>query len=140
MGKLDFKEFIRALKRSHRKQVYGRLFAVDAETKEVCGCALGQGLLEIGVVSEDEVRQELVSKNTIIERRIYDPVTQKKTLRRVFINSDYESRFGTLLDSLNEQSPTGSFTGDVVGANDASEATIPTILERFWNKWLPNGL
>ena len=140
MGKIDFKEFIRALKRSHRKQVFGRLFAVDAETKEVCGCALGQGLLEIGIVSEEEIKTALLSRGVMASRKVYDPVTQKTQLRNVLEDASYETQFGSLLDSLNQQSPNGQFTGDVITANDGKELPIPNILEKFWNKWLPNGL
>lgn len=137
-GKISFKDFIRALKRANRKQIYGRLFALDKKTGEVCGCALGQGLLEYGAVTEDEVRTQLQKTGRPLTSNVFDPVTNTTEERTVLTDAAWESHFQELLNDLNEQVP--GFTTDVIANNDNARKTIPQILGKFWDKWLPNGL
>ena len=139
MGKsINVKDFIRALKRANRKQVYGRLFALDKKTDEVCGCALGQGLIEYGIVTEDEVRAELQKSGTPAGYKVFDPATNTVEDRNMLVNSAWEVGFSGVLDELNNQLP--GFTSQVISSNDSNKLTIPQILSKFWDRWLPNGL
>jgi hypothetical protein len=56
MNTEKLKDFLFGMKRANKRQIKNNLYAIDAKTDEVCGCALGQALLEANVITEEEIR------------------------------------------------------------------------------------
>lgn len=113
MGKFNLRDFVRAMKKGNRTQISGYLFALDKKTGDLCGCALGQGLLNSGYLNEDEIRAELKSDGSPASVRIIE--SDGKVLERpMLVKGDLESAW---MQRLNDD--LGSdFTAAVVGEND----------------------
>lgn len=127
MGLSKLLEFIRSMKRSSRLQIYGDLFAVDEETGELCGCALGQGVLNLGVFDEEKIRKEILFENSKPqELSVFNPLTNKKELRKMYRPRSYSrgelAKAAGYLHDLPEQ-----FRYDVVYANDRDRKPISDI-------------
>lgn len=76
-------DFIRAMKKANRRQVIGAWYSVNPKTNEVCGCAMGQALLNLNLVTEDQVRASAKTRGTKRPAKIYDPITRKTVTEEV---------------------------------------------------------
>jgi len=133
MGKIGkILEFIRAMKKSNRKQVIGSWYAVDPKTNEVCGCAMGQALLNLDLVTEDEVRNFANKRGYKAVKKIYDPITRKSESKTVIACSvPYDSVAYKYLD---ENIP-AFLREDVMQKNDREEMPVGDIAAKMYEKY-----
>ncbi len=129
---VDLKAFVRALKRAGRKrQSNGLLFFLDKKNNDLCACALGQGLLESGMVNEDEIKAELRAKGTFQDSvEVFD---QNGKVERIsgFSNGDLESKWMDRLRNLYGD----SFVSTVYEGNDSSRMNIGSIVTRIFERF-----
>ena len=132
----SLRDFIRAMKKSNRPQLYGALLGVDKVTGELCGCALGQAVLNTGLFDEEKIRQELLREGNPYTLTVYNPDTQKTESKRFLCGttSEADSETRRALNFLSYQ--IGSeFKNAVIHANDRKRQPIFDIAAKLFEKW-----
>jgi hypothetical protein len=123
------RNFLITMKGAHRRQIVGELFVVDDETDEICGCALGQGLLDAGVITEEEIQEE--AKNTK-PLNIYDMDGNIFKGRIPYEAKDRGYRW--LKENFGER-----FPGYIWNQNDIDRKSISTIARNAFNRFFGDG-
>ncbi|SRR5260221_3868632 len=121
MGKkFDRLAFILGMKKQKYPQAFGKLFILG-ESGDLYACAMGQGILDSGFVSEDEIRQALKPRGTHIFK------VREADGRVHTINGRYNSTLETEWASKCRDDLGSDFWGTVTGLNDGSEKPLPEI-------------
>ena len=101
MGKFTFnlRDFIRGMKKGNYDQIENYLFGIDKKTGNLCGCALGQGILNSGLVDVDEIKRSIESQGTVSETDFRPNGTGKTERRKILVNPKMEETWMHRLNS-----------------------------------------
>jgi len=121
---IDKLAFILGMKKNKYPQVLGRLFFVE-DDGDLCGCALGQGLLET-VANPDDIRARIVAEGSPSRRTVIGldgKRVEKKGKVHMGLENEWQSFVARELGTV--------FTSNVMSANDSKQEPVPSIAARF---------
>lgn len=131
MGKFNFAEFVRGMKKNNYNQILFQLFAVDPENGELCGCALGQGVLNSGMVTPEEIKSEIEQASEYQTIEVTDRLTGKTSMRELLVSGKLEQNWTKRI----EAELGTDFYGDVISWNDQSRLKMPEIIEHILTRF-----
>lgn len=138
MYKFNLLDFIRSMKKANYKQIRGHLFAVEVDTDDLCGCALGQGLLNLGLLDIDKLKTEVKSGiyQPTLPRQVYDPLTKTWITKQFFVGTGPEVRRAQkILDDIEyTMNLDFDFSSDVVELNDSQGELVGDIAAKMYSK------
>lgn len=129
---LSFAEFVRALKRAgRRRQVQGYLFAIDKKSGDLCGCALGQGLIESGMVDPEEIREKLLTAGKVYNNIPLFDQNGTTENSNVLVNPELEQEWTAEIQKLYGI----DFFNQVSSGNDSKHWNIANIIDMVFNRF-----